>query len=219
MRTRRRGAFDPSIARVDINFVDEMKHVMIVTSDGRIAGDVQPMVRFNVALPLRARRQPADGALGRRRPHGHGVLRDAHARGAGRRGGAAGGAAAVGDRGAGGDVPGRAGAGDSGILLHEAIGHGLEADFNRKQTSNYTDQVGNLVASELCTVVDDGTIRDSRGSINIDDEGNLPGYNVLIEDGVLRGVHAGPHEREALQRGADRQRPAGDVPATTRCRA
>jgi TldD protein len=78
-------------------------------------------------------------------------------------------------------------AGDSGILLHEAIGHGLEADFNRKKTSNYSDRIGDVVASQLCTVVDDGTIRDSRGSINVDDEGNMPGYNVLIEDGVLRG--------------------------------
>jgi TldD protein len=76
-------------------------------------------------------------------------------------------------------------AGDSGILLHEAIGHGLEADFNRKKTSNYSDRIGELVASSLCTVVDDGTIADSRGSLNIDDEGNLPGYNVLIKDGIL----------------------------------
>jgi TldD protein len=64
--------------------------------------------------------------------------------------------------------------GDSGILLHEAVGHGLEADFNRKKTSNYTDQVGQRVASELCTVVDDATIPHSRGSINVDDEGNVP---------------------------------------------
>jgi TldD protein len=77
-------------------------------------------------------------------------------------------------------------AGDSGILLHEAIGHGLEADFNRKKTSNYSDRIGQLVASELCTVVDDGTITDSRGTINVDDEGNLPAYNVLIENGVLQ---------------------------------
>ena len=60
---------------------------------------------------------------------------------------------------------------DSGILLHEAIGHGLEADFNRKGTSNYTDRIGQRVASDLCTVVDDGTISNSRGAINVDDEG------------------------------------------------
>jgi TldD protein len=77
--------------------------------------------------------------------------------------------------------------GDSGILLHEAVGHGLEADFNRKKTSNYSGQLGNMVASELCTVVDDGTITSSRGSINVDDEGSVGRENVLIEDGKLVG--------------------------------
>jgi len=79
------------------------------------------------------------------------------------------------------------GAGESGILLHEAVGHGLEADFNRKRTSNYTDQVGQPVASALCTVIDDGTIGNARGSINVDDEGNPGRRNVLIEDGILVG--------------------------------
>jgi TldD protein len=79
------------------------------------------------------------------------------------------------------------GAGDSGILLHEAVGHGLEADFNRKKTSNYSDSQGESVAAPGCTVVDDGTLSGSRGSINIDDEGNRPQRNVLIEDGTLRG--------------------------------
>jgi TldD protein len=72
-------------------------------------------------------------------------------------------------------------------LLHEAVGHGLEADFNRKGTSNYTGQVGKKVASELCTVVDDPTFLQSRGSINVDDEGLEPHRSVLIENGVLRG--------------------------------
>jgi TldD protein len=77
--------------------------------------------------------------------------------------------------------------GDSGILLHEAVGHGLEADFNRKKTSNYTDRVGQIVASELVTVVDDPAIAASRGSINVDDEGVLPKVHRLIEGGKLRG--------------------------------
>jgi TldD protein len=78
-------------------------------------------------------------------------------------------------------------AGDSGVLLHEAVGHGLEADFNRKRTSTYTDRVGKSVASEFCTIVDDGTILNSRGSLNVDDEGNPGRSNVLIQDGVLQG--------------------------------
>jgi TldD protein len=77
--------------------------------------------------------------------------------------------------------------GDSGILLHEAVGHGLEADFNRKGTSNYSGQIGKEVASPLCTVVDDATLLQSRGTINIDDEGNEPARSVLIENGILRG--------------------------------
>jgi TldD protein len=76
-------------------------------------------------------------------------------------------------------------AGHSGVLLHEAVGHGLEADFNRKKLSNYSDRVGQEVASPLCTVVDDGTVAYSKGSLNVDDEGNLPHYNVLIENGTL----------------------------------
>jgi TldD protein len=78
-------------------------------------------------------------------------------------------------------------AGDSGVLLHEAVGHGLEADFNRKETSNYSNRVGESVASPLVTVVDDGTIAASRGSLNVDDEGNETGRNVLIEGGQLKG--------------------------------
>ncbi len=75
----------------------------------------------------------------------------------------------------------------SGILLHEAIGHGLEADFNRKGTSLYAGRIGEKVASELCTVIDDATLGNRRGTFNIDDEGGRPQRKVLIEKGVLRG--------------------------------
>lgn len=79
------------------------------------------------------------------------------------------------------------GPGESGVLLHEAVGHGLEADFNRKNLSNYSGQVGNKVASEYCTIVDGGIYPDLRGSINIDDEANMPQETVLIENGILKG--------------------------------
>jgi TldD protein len=79
------------------------------------------------------------------------------------------------------------GAGWPGVLLHEAVGHGLEADFNRKKTSVFSDRVGEQIASKGVTIVDDGTIENRRGSITIDDEGTEGAYNVLVEDGVLKG--------------------------------
>jgi TldD protein len=179
-------AFDRSIARVDMAIVDELKTIAIYTSDGRMAGDVQPLVRFNISC-LSER----DGQRQTARWGGGGRMGMAYfeqhppeelAREAARQ--------AVLLQSAieapAGTFPVVLAAGDSGILLHEAIGHGLEADFNRKKTSNYSDRIGELVASPLCTIVDDGTISDSRGSINVDDEGNPPGYNVLIENGVLQ---------------------------------
>lgn len=79
------------------------------------------------------------------------------------------------------------GNGWAGVLLHEAVGHGLEADFNRKKTSLYSGRIGQKVASEMCTVIDDGTIPNHRGSLNIDDEGCKTSRNVLIEKGILKG--------------------------------
>ena len=79
------------------------------------------------------------------------------------------------------------GSGWPGVLLHEAVGHGLEGDFNRKKTSNFSDLIGQKVASDLCTVIDDGTIKDRRGSLSIDDEGTPTAKNTLIENGILKG--------------------------------
>src|SRR5690554_4311478 len=79
------------------------------------------------------------------------------------------------------------GPGWPGVLLHEAVGHGLEGDFNRKGSSAYAGKIGEMVASELCTIVDDGTLAHRRGSLSVDDEGTPAGYNVLIEKGRLVG--------------------------------
>jgi TldD protein len=180
-------ATDSSVARVVVSLADELRYILIASSDGRLVGDVQPMVRFNVqCLSERgsSRQTAVSGGGGRFGleyfdEHSPQAMAQEAAHQAVRLHDAVEAPAGL--------YPVILGAGDSGILLHEAVGHGLEADFNRKETSNYTGRVGQPVASELCTVVDDGTIVNSRGSINVDDEGNRTGRNVLIADGVLQG--------------------------------
>ncbi|MGB2694619.1 MAG: metallopeptidase TldD-related protein [Dehalococcoidia bacterium] len=180
-------AFDASIERVDVSFVDELKRIAIFTSDGRMTSDIQPLVRFNVSCLSERDGQRQTARWGGGGRMGMAYFQDttpeALAQEAARQ------AVLLQDsiEAPAGTFPVVLAGGDSGILLHEAIGHGLEADFNRKKTSRYSDRVGERVASDLCTVVDDGTIELSRGSINVDDEGNLPGRNVLIENGMLQG--------------------------------
>lgn len=180
-------SYHPSIARLDASIGDELKYILIARSDGKIIGDVQPLIRFNVsALSQRGEsrqiaRQGGGGRMGieyfERVTTPEQLAREA-ARQAVLQQDAAEAPA--------GTLPVVLAAGDSGVLLHEAVGHGLEADFNRKGTSNYTGRIGQQVASPLVTVVDDGTIADSRGSINVDDEGNPSARNTLIENGILR---------------------------------
>jgi len=181
-------AYDPRIVKVEASLTEVLKEILVVTSTGHMASDVQPMIRFGVRAVAEdgAKRQSgSSGGGGRLGLEYFAGERDAEAHGKE--------AARIAivmldaiDAPAG-DLPVVLAPGDSGILLHEAVGHGLEADFNRKKTSNYTDQIGKPVASKLCTVVDDGTVASSRGSINVDDEGNRPGANVLIENGILVG--------------------------------
>src|SRR5690606_12511129 len=86
-----------------------------------------------------------------------------------------------------GSMPVVMGPGWSGVLLHEAVGHGLEGDFNRKGSSAYSGRVGQKVASEVCTIVDDGTLQGRRGSLSVDDGGSSTNCTVLIENGILKG--------------------------------
>jgi TldD protein len=181
-------AYDPRIKQVQTSYVDETKHVLIVTSDHRAAWDLQPMVRLNVmciAEENGQRQSGYQGGGGRRALDAFTGDLDPRelARESARQ-------AILQLRAV--DAPAGPmevvlGPGWPGILLHEAIGHGLEADFNRKRTSAFAGLVGQKVASELCTVVDDGTIPFRRGSLNIDDEGNPTHQTVLIEKGVLQG--------------------------------
>jgi TldD protein len=179
-------AHDPSVTRVDASIGDELKYIMVARSDGKIVGDVQPLIRFNVSVTCerdgnrRVARTGGGGRLGIE--YFQQVTPEETAKDAARQ--------AVLQLDAveapAGTLPVVLAAGDSGILLHEAIGHGLEADFNRKGTSNYSGRIGELVASPLVNVIDDATLPNSRGSINVDDEGNPTGRNLLIENGILR---------------------------------
>jgi TldD protein len=181
-------AYDPRIIKVDVSLVEVLKEILVISSTGHMASDVQPMIGFGVRAVADDNGKLQSGSsggggrygleyfVGERDAEAHGkeaariaiAMLDAHDAPAG-------------------EMTVVLASGDSGILLHEAVGHGLEADFNRKATSNYSGQIGKPVASPLCTVVDDGTIASSRGSINVDDEGNQSGSSVLIENGVLVG--------------------------------
>ncbi|HJL18355.1 MAG TPA: metallopeptidase TldD-related protein [Sandaracinaceae bacterium LLY-WYZ-13_1] len=180
-------AADPRVQRVEASLAEQVREILIATSDGRLVRDRQPLLRFGVRVIVEqeGKRQSGSSGGGGRVGWGYfdGKDPETHAKEAVRQ------ATAMLDarEAPAGELEVVLGPGDSGILLHEAVGHGLEADFNRKKTSNYSDQLGERVASELCTVVDDATLTGSRGSINVDDEGNRPERAVLIEGGVLRG--------------------------------
>ena len=186
-------AEDARIVRVDASLNEEIREILVATSDGKLVRDRQPLIRFGVRAIAEADGKRQSGSSG-----GGGRMGleyfdqkspEHHAREAARQ--------AIGMLDAreapAGEMPVVLAPGDSGILLHEAVGHGLEADFNRKKTSNYSDRVGEAVASELCTVVDDATLTSSRGSINVDDEGNEPRSATLIENGILRGYMQDRH--------------------------
>ncbi len=182
-------AYDPRIVKVEASFAESIKEVLLFTSDGRMATDIQPLLRFGVRAVAEdgGKRQSGSGGGGGRYGMDYfaDAKRDAEAHG---REAARIAIAMLDARDApAGEMPVVLGPGDSGILLHEAVGHGLEADFNRKETSNYSGQIGKEVASKLCTVVDDGTIVSSRGAINVDDEGYAGQSNTLIENGILVG--------------------------------
>ena len=184
---RRARALDPRVVQVMASLAGEHETVLIARSDGMLAADVRPLVRISITVIVEenGRREQGYAGGGARLDYGYFTeaqletfakeavdqalinlsARDAPA----------------------GNMTVVLGNGWPGILLHEAIGHGLEGDFNRKGTSAFSGRVGQRVAAPGVTVVDDGTLDDRRGSLNLDDEGNPTQRTVLIEDGILRG--------------------------------
>ena len=180
-------ALDPRVVQVMASLAGEYEVVLVAGSDGRLAADIRPLVRCSISVIIEEdgkREQGASGGGGRfdfgyfddetlrryAREAVHQAVVNLHA-----------------DPAPAGQMTVVLGSGWPGILLHEAVGHGLEGDFNRKGSSAFNGRLGQRVAARGVTVIDDGTIADRRGSLNIDDEGNSTQRTVLIEDGILKG--------------------------------
>jgi TldD protein len=178
---------DPRVAQVMAGLASEYDVVMVARADGTLAADIRPLVRLSITViaEQNGRREVGSGGGGGRFGLAYfdderiesyvddavkAALTNLESRPA-----------------PAGEMTVVLGSGWPGILLHEAIGHGLEGDFNRKGSSAFSGRVGQRVAAKGVTVLDDGTITDRRGSLNVDDEGNASQRNVLIEDGILRG--------------------------------
>ncbi|MBU4611252.1 metalloprotease TldD [Achromobacter sp. GG226] len=184
---RRARAADPRIIQVMAGLGAEYDVVMVVGSDGRLAADVRPLVRLSLTVLVEqgGRREAGHAGGGGRSglEYFSDALLDEYV------------ARAVHEAttnlesrpAPAGEMPVVLGSGWPGILLHEAVGHGLEGDFNRKGSSVFSGRIGERVAAKGVTVIDDGTLSGRRGSLNVDDEGNPSQCNVLIEDGILRG--------------------------------
>lgn len=185
-------AEDPRITRVSVTLSTLYEEVLIAATDGTLAADIRPLIRLSISVLAEqdGRRERGSAGVGGRCAltwffeDYQGEQRAVYfAKQAVRQALVNLNAIAA----PAGMMPVVLGAGWPGVLLHEAVGHGLEGDFNRKKSSLFSGKIGELVTSPLCTIVDDGTLPDRRGSLTIDDEG-VPGqYNVLIKDGVLQG--------------------------------
>ena len=185
-------AADPRVQEVNASLSGVYEQVLVAATDGTLAADIRPLVRLSISVQVEDQGKRERGSSGGGARTGYeffladesgDVRADAWAREAVRMALVNLSAVAA----PAGMLPVVLGAGWPGVLLHEAVGHGLEGDFNRRATSVFSGKMGQLVASDLCTVVDDGTIEGLRGSLAVDDEG-VPGqYNMLIENGVLKG--------------------------------
>jgi len=178
---------DPAITQVMAGLGIEQRVVLVATPDGRLVGDVRPLVHLSVACIAERDGRREHGSHGGGGRYAFSTLLDGRAERFAREAARQALVNLEATPAPAGTMTVVLGPGWPGILLHEAVGHGLEGDFNRKGTSAFASRLGTRVASELCTVIDDGTITARRGSLNVDDEGTPTSRTVLIERGVLRG--------------------------------
>ena len=192
---------DPRVKEVMASLAGVYEVILVVTNDGRQVPDIRPLVRLNVSVIVEENGKRERGSMGGGGRSGfdyfddeiiehyaHEAVRQALV-------------SLVAIDSPAGTMEVVLGSGWPGILLHEAVGHGLEGDFNRKGTSAFSDRIGEKVASEYCTVVDDGTLNDRRGSLSVDDEGNASQNTVLIENGILKGYMQDEHNARLMGMG------------------
>jgi TldD protein len=177
---------DPRIKEVLASLAAVHDVVLVARNDGQMVADVRPLVRLNVTVIAEQRGRREQGSAGGGGRYGFDYFVDELALGFAREAARQALVNLDADDAPAGTMTVVLGPGWPGILLHEAIGHGLEGDFNRKGTSAFSGRIGERVASEQCTVVDDGTLPNRRGSLTVDDEGTPTQNTVLIENGVLR---------------------------------
>lgn len=190
---------DSRVKQVNVSLAGELDSVLIAASDGTYSSDIRPLIRMNVSVIVESNGRRERGSAGGGRRMDYRYFRDnnlaqAYAREAVR-------IALVNLEAVAapaGTMPVVLGSGWPGVLLHEAVGHGLEGDFNRRGTSTFSGKMGEQVASPLCTVVDDGTLEFRRGSLNIDDEGEASQYTTLIEKGRLVGYMQDKHNARLM---------------------
>ncbi len=192
-------AADPRVQQVVVSLAASVETILVARSDGVVAGDVRPLVRMNVQVIVEQNGRRESGSAGFGGRHGYDVL---FADGKPERFGREALRQALVNLDAvdapAGVMPVVLGSGWPGVLLHEAVGHGLEGDFNRKGTSTYAGRMGQRVASPGVTIVDDGTLAGRRGSLSIDDEGTPTSCTPLIEDGVLTGYMQDTHNARLM---------------------
>jgi TldD protein len=192
-------AADPRVKQVSVSLAGGIDTVLIAASDGTYATDIRPLVRMNVSVIVEqnGRRERGSAGGGRRMDYRYfqqNSLAVSYAKEAVRLALVNLEAVAA----PAGTMPVVLGNGWPGVLLHEAVGHGLEGDFNRRGTSTFSGKMGEQVASPLCTVVDDGTMPSRRGSLNVDDEGVETQFTTLIEKGKLTGYMQDKHNSRLM---------------------
>ena len=185
-------AEDPRVTHVSVALSSIYEEVLVVATDGTLAADIRPLVRLSISVLVEEDGKRERGSCGSGGRFGldwffevvNGDIRAVNFAKEAVRQALVNLSAVAAPAGL---MPVVLGAGWPGVLLHEAVGHGLEGDFNRKESSLFTGKIGELVTSPLCTIVDDGTLQNRRGSLTIDDEGVPSQCNVLIKDGILQG--------------------------------